>query len=169
MNHRLFLSASGEYDLCERHSSGNISLSSTTVKAEHNWAVAASPALGATDEEMRLAFDPPPPPHPIVEAVRNLLEQRRHFAGSATELLDLLQPFAPCSTPKGVSQLLRNAVVTLADTGIELKFKRLHEGARVIHLREDQGDAYCKNHPPDASPDLGPPPQPTQSQEVPDQ
>jgi len=132
------------------------------------WAVAASPALGATEEEMRLAFDPLPPPHPIVEAVRNLLEQRRHFAGSATDLLELLQPFAPCRTPKGVSQQLRNAVLTLADAGIELKFRRLHEGARVIHLREDQGDAYCKNHPPDASPDLGPPPQPTQSQEVPD-
>jgi len=133
------------------------------------WAVAASPALGATGGEMRLAFDPPPSPHPIVEAVRNLLELRRYWTGSASELLDLLQPFAPCSTPKGVSQPLRNAVLTLADTGIELKFKRLHEGARVIHLRQDQGDAYCKNPPPDASPDLDPPPQPTQTEELPNQ
>src|SRR5271157_3222043 len=133
------------------------------------WAVAASPAPGATEEKMHRAFDPPPPLHPIVEAVRNLLEQRRHFAGSATELLELLQPFAPCRTPKGVSQLLRNAVPALAGTGIELKFKRLHEGARVIHLREDQGDAYCKNHPPDASPDPDPSPQPAQTEELPNQ
>jgi hypothetical protein len=133
------------------------------------WAVAASPALGATEEEMRLAFDPLPPPHPIVEAVRNLLEQRRHFAGSATELLDLLQPFAPCRTPKGVSQQLRNAVLTLADTGIELKFRRLGGGSRVIDLREDHCDAYCKNHPPDASQNPGPPPQPTQTEGLPNQ
>jgi len=132
------------------------------------WAAAASPAPGATQEEMRLAFDPPPPPHPIVEAVRHLLEQRRYFAATAAEFLEILQPFAPCRTPKGVSQLLRNAVPALADTGIELKFKRLHEGARVIHLREDQGDAYCKNHPPDASPDPDPSPQPTQTEALPD-
>jgi len=127
--------------------------------------MAASP-LGSTDEEMQLAFAPPPPPHPMVEAVRNLLAQRKQWTGSATELLELLQPFASCHTPKGVSQQLRNCMLTLADTGIELKFRRLHEGARIIDLCEDPGDAYCKNDPPDASPDFDPPPQPTETEEV---
>jgi len=130
------------------------------------WAMAASPALGCTGEEMQRAFDPPPPPHPMVEAVRNLLEQRKQWTGSATDLLELLQPFATCTTPKGVSQQLRNCMLTLADSGIELKFRRLHEGARIIDLREDPGDAYCKNDPSDASPDSDPPPQPTETEEV---
>jgi len=57
-------------------------------------------------------------------------------------------------------------MLTLADYGIELKFKRLHEGARIIELREDPGDASCKNDPPDASPDSEPSPQPTETEEV---
>ncbi|SPE36894.1 exported hypothetical protein [Candidatus Sulfopaludibacter sp. SbA6] len=78
------------------------------------WAMAARPALGCTDEEIQLAFHPPLPPHPMVEAVRNLLDQRKHRTGSATELLDLLQPFASCQTPKGVSQQLKNCTRALA-------------------------------------------------------
>jgi len=130
------------------------------------WAMAASHALGCTEEEMQRAFDPPPPPHPMVEAVRYLLEQRKQWSGSATELLELLEPFATCTTPKGVSQQLRNCMLTLADNGIELKFRRLHGGDRVIDLREDPGDAYCKNDPPDASPDFEPSPQPKETEEV---
>ncbi|HYW84824.1 MAG TPA: hypothetical protein VFB30_16290, partial [Spirochaetia bacterium] len=130
------------------------------------WAMAASPALGCTEEEMQLAFAPPPPPHPMVDAVRNLLEQRKQWTGSATELLELLEPFAPCTTPKGVSQQLRNCMLTLADTGIELKFRRLPGGDRIIDLREEACDAYCKNDPPDASQNPDPPPQPTETEEV---
>jgi len=61
---------------------------------------------------------------------------------------------------------LWRAILTLADSGIELKFRRLHEGAPLIDLREDLGDAYCKNDPPDASPDFDPSPQPTETEEV---
>jgi len=130
------------------------------------WAMAASPALGATEEEMQLAFEPPPPPHPLVEAVRNLLEQRKHWTGTATELLELLEPFAPCQTPRSVSQHLRTCMLTLADSGIELKFRHLHGKKRIIDLREEPGGADCKNDPPFAPPDFDPPPQPTQTEEV---
>jgi len=130
------------------------------------WAIAASPALGATEEEMQRAFDPPPQPHPMVQAIRNLLDQRKQWKGSATELRELMEPFITCTTPKGVSQQLRNCSLTLADNGIELKFKRLHEGARIIEIREDQGDAYCKNDPSDASPDFDSSPQPEETEEV---
>jgi len=102
----------------------------------------------------------------MVDAVRNLLEQRKQWTGSATELLELLEPFAPCTTPKGVSQQLRNCMLTLADTGIELKFRRLPGGDRIIDLREEACDAYCKNDPPDASQNPDPPPQPTETEEV---
>jgi len=129
------------------------------------WAVAASPALGCAEEEMHQALTPPPPPHPIVEAVRTLIEQRRQWTGSATELLDLLQPALSCHTPKGVSHQLRSCMLTLADGGIELKFRRLHGGARVIDLREDPGDAWDPKSPPHASPDFAPSPQPTESEE----
>ena len=130
------------------------------------WAMAASPALGCTGEEMQLALEPPPPPHPMVDAVRNLLDQRKRWTGSATELLDLLQPFASCQTPKGVSQQLRNSMLTLADSGIELKFRRLPGGDRIIDLRDGVCDAYCKNDPPDASQNPDPSPQPTATEEV---
>jgi len=130
------------------------------------WAMAAAPALGCTEEEIERAFDPPPPPDPMVEAVRNLLHQSKEWKGSATELRELMEPFITCTTPKGVSQQLRNSTLTLADYGIELKFKRLHEGARIIELREDPGDASCKNDPPDASPDSEPSPQPEETEEV---
>jgi len=129
------------------------------------WAMAASPALGCTGEEMRQAFALAEP-HPMAEAVRNLLEQRRHFAGSATQLLELLQPFVGCHTPKGLSQQLRSCMLTLSDTRIELKFKRLGGGARIIELSDDPCDASCEKTPPDASQTLDPPPQPTEKEEL---
>jgi len=130
------------------------------------WAVAASPALGCTEEEMQRAFDPPPLPHPIVLAVRNLLEQRKSWTGSATELRDLLEPFGICTTPRGVSQHLNNSMLTLADHGIELKFRRLHGGDRVIDLREDPGDANSENDPEFASPNSDQSQQPKETEEV---
>jgi len=130
------------------------------------WAVAARPALGCAEEEMQQALTPLPPPHPMVEAVRTLFEQGRQWTGSATELLDLLQPALSCHTPKGVSHQLRSCMLTLADAGIELKFRRLHGGARVIDLREDPGDAWDPKSPPHAPPDFALSPQPTESEEV---
>ena len=59
---------------------------------------------------MRLAFDLAAPPHPIAEAVRTLLEQRRHFTGTATQLLELLQPFVTCHTTNGLSRQLRSSI-----------------------------------------------------------
>jgi len=115
---------------------------------------------------MQRAFDPPPQPHPIVEAVRNLLEQSKQFKGSATELSELLEPFGVCTTPRAVSQHLKNCMLTLADHGIELKFRRLHGGDRVIDLREDPGGANCKNDPQFAPPGSQPSPQPEETEEV---
>jgi len=130
------------------------------------WAVAASPALGCTEEEMQQALTPPPPPHPMVEAVRTLIEQRRYWTGTATQLLDLLQPALSCHTPSGVSKQLKTCMLTLADYGIELKFRRLHGGARVVELQDDPGDAWSEKNPPHASPDFDSPPQPTESEEL---
>jgi len=130
------------------------------------WAMAAAPALGCTEEEIERAFDPPPTPHPIVEAVRNLLEQRKQWKGSATELSELLEPFGVCTTPSAVSQHLQNCMLTLADYGIELKFRHLHGNRRVIDLREEGGGADCKNDPESAPPDFAPSPQPEETEEV---
>ncbi len=130
------------------------------------WAVAASPALGCTEEEMQQAFALPAEPHPMVEAVRNLLDQRRQWTGNATELLELLQPLVPCRTPKGVSQQLKKCMLTLADNGIELKFHHLHDNKRIIELREERGGASCEKSPPDAPPDFDPSPQPTETEEL---
>ena len=132
------------------------------------WAMAASPALACTEEDMRQALDSPPlpEPHPMAEAVRNLLEQRRQWTGSATQLLELLQPFVGCRTPEGFSKQLRNCMLTLADSGIELKFRRLGGGARVIDLRDDPCDSSCPKPPPELSQILDPSPQPTGQEEL---
>jgi hypothetical protein len=129
------------------------------------WAMAASPALGCTEEEMRLAFALAQP-HPMAEAVRNLIEQRRQWTGSATQLLELLQPVVGCQTPEGLSHQLRTCMLTLADSGIELKFRRLGGGARIIELRDDSCDASCQKPLPDASQILDQPPQPIEKEEV---
>jgi hypothetical protein len=129
------------------------------------WAMAASPALGCTEEEMRQAFALADP-HPMAEAVRNLIEQRRQFTGSATQLLELLQPFVTCHTPTVLSRQLRSCMLTLADSGIELKFRRLHGGAKIIELSDDPGDASCEKVPPDATPNLDPPPQPAETEDL---
>jgi len=130
------------------------------------WAMAASPALGCSEDEMRQALTPPPPPHPMVEVVRALIEQRRQWTGTATELLDLLQPVVSCQTPKGVSQQLKTCMLTLADYGIELKFRHLHGKKRIIELREEPGGASVPKNPPDAPPDFHAPPQPTETEEL---
>ncbi|HEV3202597.1 MAG TPA: hypothetical protein VGZ73_32110 [Bryobacteraceae bacterium] len=146
------------------------------------WAMAASPALGCTEEEMQQAFALPRSPsrsaeHPIVEAVRNLLAQRGRWTGSATELRDLLQPLVSSrkpgssktprvsKSPRGISQQLKNSTLTLADIGIEFRFKRLGKGRRAIELRDDLGDANCQEDRRFASPDPKPPPQTTEKEQ----
>jgi hypothetical protein len=144
--------------------------------------MAASPALGCTEEEMQQAFALPRSPsrsaeHPIVEAVRNLLAQRGRWTGSATELRDLLQPLVSSrkpgssktprvsKSPRGISQQLKNSTLTLADIGIEFRFKRLGKGRRAIELRDDLGDANCQEDRRFASPDPKPPPQTTEKEQ----
>ena len=58
------------------------------------------------------------------------------------------------------------AFQTLADSGIAFKFKRLHECARIIELRQDPGDASFEKDAQDASPDLDPSPQATETEEL---
>ena len=145
---------------------GQTPLPSTKFADAAAWAIAASPALDCTEEEMRQALTPPPPPHPMVAAVRTLMEQRHQWKGTATELRDLLQPGLSCNTPKGVSHQLKTCMLTLADHGIELKFRRLHGGARVIEINDDPGDAWSEKNPPHASPDFAAPPQPAETEEV---
>jgi len=130
------------------------------------WAMAASPALGCTEEQIEQAFDPPPPPHPMVEAVQALLERRRCWTGSATELLDLLQPALSCQTPKGVSEQLRKCMLTLADAGIELKFRRLSGGSKVIDLQADPCVAPPAKDPPSATQNSDASSQPAETEEL---
>ena len=127
------------------------------------WAMAASPALGSTDEEMRQAFDLAPQPHPIVEAIRRLLQERYRFVGSATELLELLRPAVPCPTPTALSHQIRKDVRILADLGIALNFRRISHGARIIELRRERGGASFPRSPKYAPPDFEPPLQPTEN------
>ncbi|HEY2016208.1 MAG TPA: hypothetical protein VGH38_22045 [Bryobacteraceae bacterium] len=130
------------------------------------WAMAASPALDCTEQEIEQAFSLLPAPHPMAEAVRNLMEQRRTWTGSASELLEILGPLVSCRTPKGVSQQLRQCMLTLADSGIELRFRRLRQGTRVIHLSVDPGDASSEKDLEDASPFSDEPPQVTETEEL---
>jgi hypothetical protein len=55
---------------------------------------------------------------------------------------------------------------TLADSGIQLKLRRLHKGTRIISPPDPPGDASCEKSPPDASPNLSPPPQPIETEEL---
>ena len=58
-------------------------------------------------------------------------------------------------------------MLTLADQGIELKFRRLHGGHRILDLHEDPGDASFPQNAEYASPETDPSPQPEQNEEVP--
>ena len=55
---------------------------------------------------------------------------------------------------------------TLADTRIQLKLKCLHKGIRIIALPAPPGDASYKKSPHDASPNLTPPPQLIEKEEL---
>ena len=95
------------------------------------WAMAAAPALGCTEQEMRDAFGPDLPPNPIVPGIAGVGK----FNGSATDLKTLLPESIQPQSPKGVSQLLHKSELALADAGIEVEFTRLPGGKKQITLQ----------------------------------
>lgn len=99
------------------------------------WAQAAAPALDYTPHEMLEAFHIPPPASPFVDAVRALLDHAPHWSGTATQLLKLL-PF--CQTPRALSAHLHKSILPLADAGLQVQFRRLPRGVRMIHLFASQ-------------------------------
>jgi hypothetical protein len=60
----------------------------------------------------------------------------------------------------------RSPSPTLADTRIQLKLRRLHKGARIIAPPAPPCDASYKKSPQDASQNLGPHPQPIETEEL---
>ena len=117
--------------------------------AARAWAQAAAPALNCTPREMLEAFDTPPPSDPFVDAVRAFLDRVPRWTGAAAELLKLL-PL--CRDPRALSYKLNKSILPLADAGIDVQFRRLPGGARVIHLF--------------ASQNLSPSPQPAQETQL---
>jgi indole-3-glycerol phosphate synthase len=109
--------------------------SGTRHAAALAWAQAASPALNSNPLEMLEAFNTPPPPNPLVEAVRALLAPTPKWTGTAAQLLKLL-PL--CPTPQALSRKLNQSLLPLADAGIDVRFRRLPGGRRVIGLFASQ-------------------------------
>jgi hypothetical protein len=103
------------------------------------WILAASPALACpgepcfTEDEIREAFALPAP-RTVAEAVRLLLEQQTHWSGTASQLFQLLSPLESCCSPKLLSEQLRESAPALAAGAITVKFRRVHEGVRLIDL-----------------------------------
>ena len=128
--------------------------SGTRHSAALAWAQAASPALNSTPLEMLEAFNAPPPPNPFVEAVRALLAPTPKWSGAAAQLLKLL-PL--CPNPQALSRKLNQSILPLADAGIDVQFRRLPGGERVIDLIASQN----LEPPPQLQPgvELTPPPQ----------
>ena len=123
--------------------------SGTRHAAALAWAQAAAPALNSTPPEMLEAFNAPPPSDPLVDSVRALLGPTPKWSGTATQLLKLL-PL--CQTPRALSAQLNKSILPLADAGIDIQFRRLPGGERVIDLF--------------ASQNLQPPPQPEPEMEL---
>ena len=98
------------------------------------WACAAFPDLAP---QFRAAIEEPPPPHPVTAAIRRLLSTQpsSSWTGSATDLVKLIR-MGP--TPRALSAHLHNSVLDLADAGIDVQFRRLPGGARVIDLFASQ-------------------------------
>jgi len=109
------------------------------------WAQAASPALNSTPLEMLQAFNVLPTPNPFVEAVRALLATTRKWSGAAAQLLKLL-PL--CPNPQALSRKLNQSILPLADAGIDVQFRRLPGGNRVIDLFTSQNPAPPPQPPP---------------------
>jgi hypothetical protein len=115
------------------------------------WVLAASPALAFpgeprfTEDEIRRAFVQPAAPT-LEKAVRSALQRQRRWSGTASQLLEALQPFDSAS-PRAISQQLRGAAQALAAQGIAVRFRRSHEGVRIIHLSRAPGDANSPQTP----------------------
>ena len=105
--------------------------------------------MNSTPPEMLEAFNAPPPSDPLVDSVRALLGPTPKWSGTATQLLKLL-PL--CQTPRALSAQLNKSILPLADAGIDIQFRRLPGGERVIDLF--------------ASQNLQPPPQPEPEKEL---
>ena len=116
-----------------------------------DWAVAAAAALGATPDEMRRALPTAAASDPLIGAAVSLLRGCPRWSGSASALLSLVGPFCGCTTPKGVSQRLRHQRLALAACGIDLRFRRLPGGARLLELVREGGDDEVANAPENAS------------------
>ena len=133
--------------------------SSTRHASALAWAQAAAPALNCTPREMTVAFNAPPPPDPFVDAVRKLLDRTPRWSGAATELLKLL-PL--CQNPQVLSKKLNQSILPLADAGIDVQFRRLPGGARVIDLIASQTPDPSPQPPPEkeltSPPQIPPPP-----------
>src|ERR1035441_4887596 len=94
----------------------------------------------------------PPPSDPFVDAVHALLDRTPHWSGTAAELLKLL-PL--CQTPRALSARLNKSSLPLADARIDVQFRRLSGGVRVIDLFASQ------NPPPSPQPEAEKEPIPT--------
>src|ERR1039457_3615348 len=90
-----------------------------------------------------------PPPSPSVDPVRAFSLRTPRWSGPAADLLKLL-PL--CKTPRVLSKQLRESILPLADAGIDVQFRRLPGGARVIDLFASQNPS--------------PPPQPLPEQQL---
>ena len=122
--------------------------------------------LGGHDTRTLLKIFPQQRPRPVKSGFDRLLSNiqtrgrlshrqsldRRNWTGTA---LELLRPLVPCQTPKGVAQQLGKCALTLADHGIEVKFRYLHGHKRFIEIHEESGEASCEKPASDTSPGAG--------------
>jgi hypothetical protein len=124
------------------------------------WAQAAAPAVNCTPHQMLEAFQSPPPAGPFVDAVRGLLNGTPRWSGTAAELLKLL-PLG--QNPRALSYKLNQSILPLADAGIDIQFRRLPGGAKVIDLFATQNPEPPAQPPPEKElippPEIPPPPE----------
>ena len=105
------------------------------------WAVAAAPALGATEEAVLSALSSPAEfatsADPVAEALCTLMKDRASWTGTATELLALPHPpdnplWPP--TPSAFSRHVKYLAPSLSNRGLRVRFHRAHGGRRLIIL-----------------------------------
>ncbi len=106
--------------------------SSTRHAGALAWAQAAAGALDSTALEMQAAFDFPEPPNPLINKVKAILQPDLRWVGTAAQLLQIL-PVSP--SPRSLSAKLRDFLLPLADTGIDLHFYRRSRNSRLIDLQ----------------------------------
>jgi hypothetical protein len=105
------------------------------------WAVAAAPALGATEEAVLSALSSPAEfaasADPVAEALCTLMKDRASWTGTAAELLALPHrpdhPLWP-PTPSAFSRHMKELAPSLATRGLRVRFHRARGGRRLIIL-----------------------------------